>query len=728
MTNRELLRILAESQALLNEATETEERKRTETSGSDLERELAKLSQTATDAHQQASDQMRDLEGIIRNAKDGINALLETDRGKEKRDDNVVYEQINKAVDNMTTAHQAAASQIEQNLVRLGTFNITLFGRTLSGKSTLMEILTRGNGKSIGKGAQRTTRDVREYEWNRMRITDIPGVAAFGGETDEDVAHDAALQSDLIIFLITDDAPQAAEAEHFARLRKIGNPVLGICNVKRAVGDRAQIKLFLRDQDRLFDERRLGDLTGQFNEMNASHGLRIGTTFKYAHLQSRFLADQKEYQEHRTELASASRFSDIEAHITGELSGNGQFHRRRSFRESAHRAIFEVWQQMVIAGTNSHVVQDRLSDHVKETKTWRDQFRREAQAKIQSVINSTIGRLRRDTYAFAEEHCEDKDINRAWQQKVESAGINERIRELQAQLQTQARIKISTLVEEIGHELENVQARFSRTNLKAGPIRDHRKIWNRGVTGITSALGAAALAAMFVFPPLASPLRILTGAVGLIGKGLGSLFGNKAKRRQEVVSQITPVLEESLNRIESQLRRDMDKFLRVDLIDTQINGTINTLETIADSTGRAAKFYREQAETLNGKVIDMNRQMVIDALNHAGEDGLMLDGATVARAPGQGTAVKPENKIGPTSENIMKVQAIVQEPVEIIPPHWSDRRVVQWAIDLEESDDEIRIDRDRGTAQVKHADQSPETPAKTTMAEQLTGLHIVNTG
>ena len=43
-------------------------------------------------------------------------------------------------------------------------FSIVVYGRTMTGKSTLMEILTRGNGSSIGKGSQRTTRDIRDYK------------------------------------------------------------------------------------------------------------------------------------------------------------------------------------------------------------------------------------------------------------------------------------------------------------------------------------------------------------------------------------------------------------------------------------------------------------------------------------------------------------------------------------------------------------------------------------
>ena len=81
----------------------------------------------------------------------------------------------------------------------------------MTGKSTLKEILTEGDGSSIGKGQQRTTRDVREYEWHGMKITDVPGVAAFGGEDDENIAFDAARKADLILFLISDNAPQEAE-------------------------------------------------------------------------------------------------------------------------------------------------------------------------------------------------------------------------------------------------------------------------------------------------------------------------------------------------------------------------------------------------------------------------------------------------------------------------------------------------------------------------------------
>ena len=90
--------------------------------------------------------------------------------------------------------------QREQNLalkkVHLARFNVMLFGRTMAGKSTIREALTGGDGSTIGQGGQRTTRDVRDYEWNNLRIVDTPGFGAFGGEEDTCIARDILERSD----------------------------------------------------------------------------------------------------------------------------------------------------------------------------------------------------------------------------------------------------------------------------------------------------------------------------------------------------------------------------------------------------------------------------------------------------------------------------------------------------------------------------------------------------
>lgn len=114
-------------------------------------------------------------------------------------------------------------------------FTIVVYGRTMAGKSTLMEILTHGDGNSIGKGSQRTTRDVREYIWNDLKVVDVPGTCSYDGKEDDKLAFEAAKSADMILFLLTDDAPQASEGDSLAQIKKLGKPVLGVLNVKQTL-------------------------------------------------------------------------------------------------------------------------------------------------------------------------------------------------------------------------------------------------------------------------------------------------------------------------------------------------------------------------------------------------------------------------------------------------------------------------------------------------------------
>ena len=136
-------------------------------------------------------------------------------------------EEIREAFNHLSFAFREDLQKLRENLSK---FSITLFGRTMSGKSTLMEILTEGDGSSIGKGAQRTTKDVRKYTWNGLEITDVPGIGAFEGEDDEQIAFEAAKTADIILFLITDDAPQMVEAECFSRIVSLGKPIICVMN------------------------------------------------------------------------------------------------------------------------------------------------------------------------------------------------------------------------------------------------------------------------------------------------------------------------------------------------------------------------------------------------------------------------------------------------------------------------------------------------------------------
>ena len=726
MTTLGLLRILEESQELLNRATDAENRKRLRILHFKLEEGLRRCAEAAEEGYREASEHLREICVVIEQATEGAEALQETATGQGRREeDNSIHQQLLKSVEGMTETHRTSLAEIRTNRERLGTFNITLFGRTMAGKSTLMEILTRGDGRSIGKGGQRTTRDAREYEWNGMKVLDIPGVAAMDGALDEETAYGAAHQADLILFLITDDAPQQIEAEHLARLRQIGVPILGICNVKRAVDDERHIRLFIRDQERVFDLKRLDGLISQFHEMTDRHGAGQRVEFKSAHLLSRFLAGQPEHVHWQVELETASRFPDIEDHICDEVSQNGRFHRQRSFLESASRASFNAWERMLEAGETTYKLHDRINDHARETRTWREQFKRNCNTKLQEAINDTIGLLRADIPAFAEENCENARIGRLWEEKIKSAGIEGGIQDLQRELQQQVDEKIKTLIDEIGQELELLSHDFESPHIQAGSIRNYRRYWDWGTLGMVGILNVAAMAIIPTpLAPLAVPLQMAAFALRVINRIFRGLFGDKDKRRREAIEGNTKVLCRCLSEGESSIRQTFQQWLDETLIGQQVNRTIKQLEEAAISTGEAAKFYQAQAKALNCRQMRLNFNFLQKALERVNGEVEIPAGVTVARVPGQLMVVKGGNTLNETT--IGELESSLQERVETIPAQRSQRQLIEWATREKSAQADITIDNRRATARATYDEEDLEPLVMVKVARQLTGLNITN--
>ena len=721
MTSTSLLEILAESQELLNEATRSENRKRLRNRHRNLLQALEACSSAAEEGYLEASEHLREIGNVVEEARSQA-ALLDA-AGDDHGGDRVILQQLTRAVEEMASAHRESLRETGANRERLGTFNITLFGRTMTGKSTLKEILTEGDGSSIGKGQQRTTRDVREYEWHGMKITDVPGVAAFGGGDDEETAYQAARKADLILFLISDDAPQEVEAEHLASLRALGVPVLGICNVKAALNNGTHIRRFLRDQERIFDPRKLEDLTNLFHSLAESHGAGQPIRFQHAHLRSRFLAHRPGYEEHREELEEASRFGDIEDLICDEISRNGRFHRQRSFLEGASRASFDAWQQMLEAADTARSLHQRILDHGRETRTWREQFRQHATTRIQALVNETIGQLRTAIPGFVEQNLEKEEIAQLWKSRVERAGVNRKANELQRDLVQEAERKIKTLIEEMDQEMEALNAVMETPNISGKRMHNHRKIWDWGTLSISSALGLAA-AAGFVFPPLApftAALVISAAVVGLVGRILRRWFGDRDKQRQEAIGQITPELHRTLNELEASTRNCLLEWLEDDLLRGPVDREIGHLERAGSAFLRAARYYREQAHSLNQRQMDLNRRMLQKALENIPGAPQLPEGTQVARVPGRLVAVRTSSALS------AELESLLQERVETLPAAASDKQIISWATGERTHPYAITTDTEAGAAYVPYDDNFEETGDRRTVAMQLTGLYIKKT-
>ncbi len=605
-------------------------------------------------------------------------------------------------------------------------YNITLFGRTGTGKSTLMEILTNGEGRTIGEGGQRTTRDVRSYEWKGLRITDVPGVAAFDGEEDAETAHEAARKADLIIFLVTDDAPQGAEAEHLAKLRRSGHSIIGVCNVKRNLNGEIAERRFIRDSNRLFDAVRLEEIRRQFDDLAAVFNPDRDLPLVCTHLLARFRASRMSNGEQARELREASRFWELEDALAAEIAENGTYLRTRSYTDMATRAALEASEQLLRSASLMEELHGLLESRTHELREWRESFRRGSERKLEELVGATTGRLRSDMVSFAEMHWRrgDKEIETLWNRKVEETRINQRLQAGLEELIAEMQNHFKEIETDISAELRlmfGINTSFSGEGIGSPNLR-RRTRW------ATTAIGAVAgvIGGVLMFVPGAQPLGIAlglgSGVLFALGRWVSNRFKSEDQRRREAVSKFCDQVRPQLNNMEAQIEQVFRQNFREKVDGRGAGAAVANMAKLSDSAKRAAGIIRELGTKQQSSLVELNMTTATQTLLHIGcqEEIPLVERA--ARVPGQSLTlvIAKEKELG--EEVIMKMESLLKEKVSLIRRRTTAGGIIRNATRSRN----IRIDEETETAEAAYDGSDPQVEMEVRLASQLTGLHIKN--
>lgn len=289
-------------------------------------------------------------------------------------------------------------------------FSVLVFGRTMVGKSTLMEIMTHGSGASIGNGSQRTTLDVRDYHWKGMKITDVPGIASFDGREDDRLALEAAKAADLILFLISDDGVQQEEAKNLAELRRLGKPVLGIINVKLGITEQVRSLDMKRLRNKMAERERIETICNQFRQFAGNFQQDWGDlTFVPVHLKAAYLGQDK-----NPELWEVSNFTAVEDYILSKVKRDGCFLRIKTFLD---RVIIPLQGRMEMLYENSSSSLTEAFEYQKKCQElieWKKAFKADSQRKKANLRKRLQRKLARGIRDFAEDNYDNEDAGKDW--------------------------------------------------------------------------------------------------------------------------------------------------------------------------------------------------------------------------------------------------------------------------------------------------------------------------
>lgn len=531
------------------------------------------------------------------------------------------FQQIMKAqMHALEAAGEQCRETVDKNIgVRLDDmehFRITLFGRTMAGKSTLMEILTHGDGKHIGKGAQRTTQDVREYLWEgkNLHVTDVPGIGAFGGKEDEDKAFEAAKKGDLIIFLLTDDNPNPTEAAWMTKLRQIGKPILGILNVKVTMGSSA--KLFERDMRSKFEPERLDAIIRQFRNFAELDGQDWeNVQFIPCHLKCAFEAQKEKDYENRKKYEEMSRFGDVERAIIDCVQQRGTMIRMKTFIDLAEQPIVQLRDEIQRSLQEEEESRARLQEVMDEFRAKRDQlymtFRKD-KAQFEGSQRAALYALD----AFIDENYDksQEEITQAFQQFLTDRKPSSQLNRFLQEEDRKAKFLLESIGRKLDKELQAHAERMIERDIHldfTGGKPVNIRAWTTNTMKVISSLSW--------FISFSNP-AFLAGRIVL---SIASSFG--------FFDLFTDDIEEKRQRRKAELRQELvkniDEILRdmmhhVDAYELELHNRLDAISQQFDETMQIAKYLQEIQKTeilpdLAWNLDRMDRKLIEHAYGHS---------------------------------------------------------------------------------------------------------------
>lgn len=571
---------------------------------------------------------------------------------------------------NLHELQDGVSKRLKQEMEKLTVFKLVVYGRTKAGKSTLMEVLTKGEGNSIGKGAQRTTVDVREYSWNGMTVFDTPGIAASAkeGREDEQKAYDAARYGDMLVFLFSDDAPQQEEANAFARLKQLDKPMLGIINCKSSSSDRKFSKMRLRDIKKKLNDERLNRIKEQFLQLASNgDGRWKDSQFVYTDLHTAFLSILKEppeLAEHSEELYSLSRFAQVEDAIVNIINRRGSFYQYKTFIDIIYCEACKIEQQLRAQCGQSKLLLAPMQEDEKRLHQLGQRFERDAKESISSFVQRLERHLKSLASSFAADNYENKHASEDWQNIFEREDVTGQVDRKMSELVADCERRIEEFSQEF-KQLLNIRLSGFSIGICGDTVFDF---------GSGLRIGASLVGIGLAIANCLNPI----GLVALTVVGLLSyFFESKEEKIRKQVNKMRDKLFEWIDKVVADVERQMRDALQKQIMDNYMLRVYKDFHSMVNNIGQFTILEESLLKDLNQNLLLMNRQLLQAIAVHLHNQGLSSNIRRMARIPGQAIVLELASHAAINHQEVCtQIHDLLQDEVFILPYNCTPRQAI----------------------------------------------------
>lgn len=569
-------------------------------------------------------------------------------------------------VDELASEVRRFEAQLAERPARLVA---AFFGRTMAGKSTLVETLIGGDGEAIGRGGQRTTRETRRCPWGDIDLYDTPGIGALHGAADAELARRDVRDADLVIFVLTDDSIQAEHVRGLEHVKAENKPVLFLLNSKLAVDNQALRKRFLADPDAF-----LGDaaLRGHLERLNELAGDQLGLG-AYSVLGVQAQAAWLGVTEGDVELLAASGLGHVVEAVTSLVAARAVNLRIRSTYDPSILQLERTAAQLTDVRDELRRQSRIYFSRAETMRRELDQLCRTHRARAQRTTASHLSSRRAELHTWVNEHIADKDFRNRLEQWLALDVLEEELqRDVEDALQALGAICIGVLGQlvddlDIRSGIELQQEGFQFTDWRKAIVTLRRVLQVGGV--LLNLVRLTKWGKRFSGAGGPAGWVVLVGTEVLAR--LAKRFPGYNPARRAYVQQVTAHLERTISALEREASAVAAQYIQ-DAV------TVGAPHQIAEELIGSGDQLAHHAGALNDAVVNLRTRATRLSASMCGD---LLGGPSPAlwcRLPGQLTAVRGTLEAGASTslgqalgEVVLELPGTAPAALREAAPGWS---------------------------------------------------------
>ena len=420
-----------------------------------------------------------------------------------------------------------------------------------------------------------------------------------------------------------------------------------------------------------------------------------------------------------------SRIDYLKRRIVEQVRTKGEFYRIKTFIDIISNPILESMENLLEQSQINSVQGRTILAKKRQLGDWKNVFYRDGRAQIKSLIVKIKSELNGEIAAFAEDHFDDKNADKAWNKLLKSRKVEVRCQELLEDLEAKSNDKLKEISREITNELKFATSFEGDKSLRMHKIIDGKKLWDWSSIALGGGLSIAAGIAYLVGAAAAGPLGWAALAVSVVGIGGSFLFKSRDKKEFEARTRLEKKLRENVAQICDTLEKQMNKNLD-SLVSVRIEGLMTEMDKINSVIFRLADTQKELAWGLNNHLLELNNQILTEAIRLIGAEGLQYHVQSVARIPGNTSLILLNDGTVFPKEQKEDLYKLIAERIGFIYDSDNKRVLISRVLGRDIDRNLINIEDKIGVAHIPLGDATPNMKNRVRLAQQFSRLLIMN--